>query len=297
MKKLKPWFFLGLALVLNLNIEAQLRATSAPFISGDTFRSFSDHLYDETSTIFNPELVSYGDVIFVKTDLIGDFFKNRHPYIKNPYVLITHNSDYAMPGPFREFLDDPKILAWYAQNIEEYAHPKLINLPIGLANRYWEHGSIEVVNKVKSRVNEIARDHLIYLNIAVATYPKERAAVYEQFKNQRCCFKGSPKPFEKYLEDIASCKFVLSPRGNGIDCHRTWEALYMGAIPVVKTSTLDPMYEGLPVVIVEDWNEVTEEFLERMYYEMSQKTYSLERINASYWYNELTKYKRDRLVY
>ncbi len=27
--------------------------------------------------------------------------------------------------------------------------------------------------------------------------------------------------------------FWLSPRGNGIDCHRTWEALYLDVIPIV----------------------------------------------------------------
>ncbi|CAF4378106.1 unnamed protein product, partial [Adineta steineri] len=27
--------------------------------------------------------------------------------------------------------------------------------------------------------------------------------------------------------------FWLSPRGNGLDCHRTWEALYLDTIPIV----------------------------------------------------------------
>ena len=44
-------------------------------------------------------------------------------------------------------------------------------------------------------------------------------------------------------------KFILSPPGAGFDCHRTWEALYLGAIPIVKTSSLDPLYKDLPVVI------------------------------------------------
>ena len=40
------------------------RESSWPFLSGDTFRKFADHLFDETSTSFKPRKVKYGDVIF-----------------------------------------------------------------------------------------------------------------------------------------------------------------------------------------------------------------------------------------
>jgi hypothetical protein len=59
----------------------------------------------------------------------------------------------------------------------------------------------------------------------------------------------------------------------------------MGAIPIVRTSTADAMYEGLPVVIIQDWQEVTFEFLEKKYAEMSTQTYQMERIYADYWFN------------
>jgi hypothetical protein len=48
--------------------------------------------------------------------------------------------------------------------------------------------------------------------------------------------------------------FVLSAHGNGLDCHRTWELLALGCIVVTKASPLDPLYEGLPVVILDDWH-------------------------------------------
>ena len=51
--------------------------------------------------------------------------------------------------------------------------------------------------------------------------------------------------------------FSVSPHGIGLDCHRTWEDLLLGCIVIVKTSSLDPLYEGLPVVIVKDWNEIS----------------------------------------
>ena len=30
-------------------------------------------------------------------------------------------------------------------------------------------------------------------------------------------------------------RFGVSPRGNGLDCHRTWEMLYFGMIPIVES--------------------------------------------------------------
>jgi hypothetical protein len=53
--------------------------------------------------------------------------------------------------------------------------------------------------------------------------------------------------------------FEASPRGKGLDCFRTWEALFLGSIPIVQSSSLDPLFldEGLPVAIVESYREVT----------------------------------------
>ena len=36
--------------------------------------------------------------------------------------------------------------------------------------------------------------------------------------------------------------FVLSPRGRGLDCHRTWEALCLGCIPIVKKSPITKLF-------------------------------------------------------
>ena len=52
--------------------------------------------------------------------------------------------------------------------------------------------------------------------------------------------------------------FVLSPRGNGVDCYRTWEAFLFGAIVITLKSPLDKMYidNNLPVLILQDWEEL-----------------------------------------
>ena len=82
--------------------------------------------------------------------------------------------------------------------------------------------------------------------------------------------------------------FWLSPHGNGLDCHRTWEALYLDAIPIVWNSTLNPLYAGLPVLVLNHLNQLTERFLRDKLKEISINKlklnfYRLEKLRFSFW--------------
>ena len=51
----------------------------------------------------------------------------------------------------------------------------------------------------------------------------------------------------EYYKKLAKTRFVVSPLGVGLDSYRSWESLYLGAYPIVRTSSLDELYENLPV--------------------------------------------------
>jgi len=220
-----------------------------------------------------------------------EFFTHVHPNIVNPYILITHNSDYHVPQNFGYILEDPKMIAWFGQNVEGCTHPKLHPIPIGIANRYWGHGSIETVTVLQRATDGCDKSTLLYMNFSPSTYPPVRPHVYNLFKDQPFCMVSGAKDFGSYLLDIAHSKFVLSPRGNGLDCHRTWESLYMGAIPILISSSIDPLFQGLPVVVINDWSEVTKEFLEAKWEEISKTKYHLDRMYADYWFKLISSYK------
>jgi hypothetical protein len=264
-------------------LSADERGTSAPLISGDTFRSFCDNVFDETTPSFSPKLVKPGNLVFVKTDLLPVFFEKYHKKIRHPYILVTHNSDHPVPANFAPYLEDKKIIAWFGQNVENYSHPKLFPIPIGIANRCWAHGNPSTfISKLNERESHL-RNIFLYMNFTVATSPNERSKVYWQFINEPYCVYSDPKALSSYLDDLLRTKFVLSPRGNGLDCHRTWEALMMGAIPIVRTSSIDSLYENLPVIIVQDWNEVDQNFLEKKWAEMCMKEYNLKKLYIGFW--------------
>lgn len=84
-------------------------------------------------------------------------------------------------------------------------------------------------------------------------------------------------------------KFILSPEGTGLDCHRTWEAIILDIIPIVKSSPIDEIFKDLPVLIIKDWNELSIDFLNKKYIEIMKNKedgkYNLNKINLGYWTN------------
>jgi hypothetical protein len=89
---------------------------------------------------------------------------------------------------------------------------------------------------------------------------------YIHFLKQRISFEMITSMYNKY-------QFVISPRGNGIDCHRTWELFLAGCIVITKTSSLDDMFitNLLPVVILKDWSELNCDDLDKKLEEWYQK--------------------------
>ena len=72
--------------------------------------------------------------------------------------------------------------------------------------------------------------------------------------------------WDKYINELSNCKFCLSLPGKGMDCYRTWEALTLGVIPIViRTKHMNSIYDNLPVIIIDDINEITHEFLNEQF--------------------------------
>ena len=78
----------------------------------------------------------------------------------------------------------------------------------------------------------------------------------------------------KYWNELNNYKFVASPEGNGIQCHRTYEALYWKCIPIVEDNSLTVnQLKGLPILFTHNFKEISNEYLENKYTEMMDKKY------------------------
>ena len=97
-------------------------------------------------------------------------------------------------------------------------------------------------------------------------------------------------PLPAYMRKLSNCKFVISPPGNGWSNHREWEALNLGAVPVVLSHAgVNPVYGALPVLIVESYEQVTVQFLEREWQRRfgeganPSPAFSMERVYWPWW--------------
>jgi hypothetical protein len=82
--------------------------------------------------------------------------------------------------------------------------------------------------------------------------------------------QGNPH-LVSYYKKMATHKFVVAPRGNGWDTHRLWEALYLGCVPIVESSVLDPLYSKLPILIVKRWADLDEAALNKAFDHMKTR--------------------------
>lgn len=265
------------------------RPSSLPFISGDTLRAWADWIFDGTDASLSAEdavLVRAGDRVFVEIDFIDDFATEIHKLITAPYVLITHNGDVSAPGPAAMLLEAPTVVAWWAQN-PSIVHPKLHALPIGMANAHWPHGRVDVLQEARMDAPppfDAQRNINLYVNFDVRTNSR-RKALLDQFKR----FPGvlvhrTTVDREEYLDDMARSQFVVCPPGNGFDTHRVWEALAMGAVPIVIAGPIEQLYAGQPVLVVDSWADVTaaalEEFREHLLHNASGRTEALAGVSG-----------------
>lgn len=270
--------------VLFILITAFIQA-SQTLISPYGLFTLSDFVFYRIKNYdFNPKDTFEGAIICAKTKDLDVFFTEYHPKIKHRYVLITQD-DQLSPGKYSNYLDDPKIIAWFGRNPSMPNTDKFYALPIGM-NCYSKKQmkNIDVCHRL-SKI-QTKKEHLFYLNI---DEKKSRGNIKRIFQDQPYCTNSSRKPFQEYLMDLKKSRFVLSPPGHGIDCYRTWEAILMGSIPIVLSSFMDPLFEKLPVLIVKDWSEINEIFLNSKYKEISEKQTNMDKLYLDYWNNQFRR--------
>ena len=286
----KKQYFFNLSEVPSQNFK---RVGSYPYIAGDTFRNICHHIYDETDVLFDTAKIKDGDLVFVNTHFLDLFIKYEFNKIKNRFFLITHNSNIACPSRFIDLLENNKVILWFGNN-PDCNHVKFIPLPLGLANLHWAHGNINLVKKIIQ--SESNKKHLLISNFTLNTNISERGHAYNHFINNDYCYFPKKKKYNEYLQDLRDSKFCLNPFGSGKDCHRLWEALLLDCYPITKKSFLDSLYVDLPVIVVNEWKEVTQEFLEEKYLELSKKNFLMEKVYFDYWKDLVFKYRADYLV-
>tara|TARA_B100001250_G_scaffold100244_1_gene84311 strand:+ start:1013 stop:1957 length:945 start_codon:yes stop_codon:yes gene_type:complete len=261
-------------------------------------------------------------IILVKTDLLGEYIDKLLNLQKNFKLITTSNDDQCIPymsvphknNSLKEkadkLLQKKELKMWYCKN-PGINHNKIIGYPLGpkwqwKTTRFFgepkrKHMRIynklctEPLTKLLNKNNE--KTELLYFNFNEKT---TNEPLYSPHKNIRKKVKNrflklgytwnAKQPFEKYMETLCNHKFCISPPGRGIDTHRTWEALMMGTIPIVESTTLDHLFDNLPCIIIKDEKEyetLTPDKLNNIYNNILEKAkkneYRFDIMYTPYW--------------
>ena len=85
------------------------------------------------------------------------------------------------------------------------------------------------------------------------------------------------------FQKMANYSFVVSPFGHGFDCIRTFEALCLGCIVIMKKSFLDVIYEDLPVLLVDEWSDINDILLKKTLEEFKCRKFNYKKLKMEYW--------------
>lgn len=250
--------------------------TAEDIITTDKYRNAFPDLYYKT------DVVKYN----VPMEFRGSL---QYPPIKNTDIIITGHSDWGITDNIVDHYN-PRI--WFTVNKQTYRN-NVHSIPLGITNDCNDsifhniYGNIDsmlyVMNEPKVNKN------LVYMNFQIGTYPYERQAVFDMFKNNKWVTIGTIENSivgrTHFLREIRNHTFVLCPRGNGIDTHRLWETLYMGSIPIMKRDIAHSGWLDLPICWIDDWIQVSPEFLECENRRIREGNWNMDKLKMSYWIN------------
>ena len=223
------------------------------------------------------------------------------------FILVTGNSDRPASYSYSQvyqteerLLNSPLLIAWFAENLD-FSHPKVHPLPIGLENREYKGlGTPSVMAQVvgpvvpvfipgEGRPDSEKRPILSYMNFMLREERPERGKAMAALSNISWV-PGSRISHLEYALDLKKSKFTVSPPGVGWDCHRTWESVLFGSIPIVLHSPyLAELYSKSPVMVVKDWSEITQDILEGF----RVNTTSRDLVFVDYWLDKIEDVKME----
>jgi hypothetical protein len=251
-------------------------------------------------------------VIYVCNSALNHF-NTIVPYIDFSFVLVSGDSDDSMPFDvlrpevFEPFINNPFLLHWFSQNMT-IDHPKITRIPIGMDYHTMEvkdvWGPITIAKTQEFLLNSVRNNSVPFYERIIKCYANFHFQMNTKYgqdrKNAMSQIPGELVYYEPHLvQRLKSWNtqkeyaFIISPHGGGYDCHRLWEALILGCIPIVKTSPIDKLYEELPVLIVQSWSDITMELLVKTVEEFKIKHlnqpcgFNYDKLSLQYWMNRI----------
>ena len=262
--------------------------------------------------------VDHGSIVYVSSNDFEEYCDELILKGNKKIILVvkgdpTFPSEYSCADRIEEILSSDNLGHIFVQN-NNYQGPsqKVSSIPVGI-NHPKKYKFPYFPRTFDRKIDQIIKD------LKPTSERKIRPLCDFQFANssaKRLNKMGEDRSsVAKFLHDHDVCDFLdkrvdqlelyrlkkerafdVSPIGNGFDCYRTWESLMLGCIVILKSSFLDPLFEGLPVVLIDDWSEITEENLNKWlikYGDAFHNPHVREKVTHQYWMNLILKKQQE----
>ena len=324
----KPRNGLHYRYMIHMSTHYDFLKSSAPYISTDSWIEISDFKITHKNEINSIDHLfeNKKNIIFIKTELIPDII-DKLIHIHLPFTLVLScNDDICFPHmhyisdvdggggsdqvylkKIDQLLENKYLIHIFVKNISMH-HKKIIPIPLGPK---WAWKSCDFFGENKAYMKTIYdkycmevkapflenKKNVLYINLNANT---SKYSCYKPHTNcrrdilnilsKKNYFHHETLPFDQYIPSLKSFRFCISPPGRGIDCHRTWEALLLGVIPILLSSPIDPLFDDLPVIIlnsIEDFNKIDNEFLNVKHNEIIKNigSFNFNKLMFHYWKN------------
>jgi len=266
--------------------------------------SLPAHKFIITKNINNSDIIS----IYVCSTALLYFTKLYMNQITYKYVIVAGDSDMTINAHYphiKLLLNHPNLIHLYVQN-GSGEHEKMTKLPIGLdyhtfiskPQKFWKlKPSINLpirqeneLVKIKNRSKPFdQRIKLCFVNFG-NQYP-DRIKAHKELPSLLIHKMNTGNSRNMVWNTQSKFTFVISPFGHGIDCHRTWEALILGCIPIVKHSSIIKVFDDLPVLIIKEWRDINKQLLEKTIEDYKKRDFNYEKLTLKYWTDLINSHK------
>lgn len=244
--------------------------------------------------------------IYLCTDSVPLFITEVLADIHRPFTLVTGDSDLTVSSltiiDIETLLSSPYLKKWFAQNLS-YDHSKIEPMPIGLDfHSAWQNprlysgqhilpahqeGELRSICRTAKKFSE--RKPLVVCDwIGHSTYG-DREEARQAIPEGARIVPTQRLPRHELWQLYVKYAFVASPFGVGLDCHRTWEAIALGCVPIIKRSSISELFEDMPVLIIDDWAQVTPNYLSRQHRALAERKFDYSNLFLSYWLNRIDR--------
>jgi len=218
-----------------------------------------------------------------------DFPPPKKPYSYDKYFYVDN-----LPSNYETLNYYDKIEKDIIQIIEEnnlhiismsvsICHPNITFIPLGIYSRF---------NHFHMKHNK--KDILCYLNMGIPCdrwFGNPRKIIINSLtSNHEFIVKKTNLSMDEFYNDISKSKFMICPRGCGIDTYRLWDCIMLGCIPIVEKYESHNSWNDLPILFLDnirDYELLTEDFLNRKYDKFLEKDFNYDKCTNDYWYKKI----------